>query len=226
LKKSLFIPREKIKEVKLLLSRVITLVIVACLVYLVYLFFSSKKSGSDFELEDSPLKVEQIRSILELNTLKFQDEVVVDTVEYYGSTAELVQGTVEKLMDFDQLKNGLKPSGVKRRLSLVVRGELLYGVNLKTKDFQLIPSSDSVIVKIPQPELLSISVNPDNTKVFIENGFWKDSERRTLQIEAKLKMVASGEALKLAERAKQRIVKLIEKMVRTDRKVIIQFYGE
>lgn len=223
MKKSLFMQHGKIKEITTLISRILVLLVLVGLGYIIYWFFFVKKPNSDYELENTPLKVEQIRSILELNTLKFQDEVVVDTIEFYGSTTELIQGTMQKLMDLDQLKNGLKPSNVKRRLSLVVKGELIYGVNLKTNDFQLIPTRDSIIVKIPQPELLSISVNPDNTKVFIENGFWNDAERRSLMVRAKLKMVATGEELHLVERAKQPIEKLIEKLLRTDRKVIIQF---
>ena len=215
--------RQKIKEIRTLIVRLVLVALIAFGIYWVYQLFFKGESTDDIVLDETPLKVEQIRSILELNTLKFQDEAVVDTLEYYQSDSEVLWGTLDKLTDPDQFKNGLRPSGIKRRLTLIVRGELLYGVDLKRKDFQFIPEGDTLTIIIPQPELLSVSINPKGTEVYIENGEWKDYERAFLQRKARNKMIASGVRLKLPERAKAPLEKALRSLVRTDKTLVIKF---
>lgn len=215
--------RRKRREIRTLIVRLGTLAIIAVLAYFAYTFFFGSASADDMEIDETPLNVEQIRAILELNTLKFQDEAVVDTLEFYENASEQVSGTLEKLFSIDQMKNGILPSSIKRRLSLIVKGELLYGVNLKTKDFSFKRQGDSIVVTIPKPELLSVSVNPNNTEVFVENGFWKDYEKQQMVIKAKNKMIRTGQELQLPERAKAPLVKLLHQLIKSDKQVIIQF---
>lgn len=214
---------QKIKEIRTLIIRLVLVALIAFGAYWVYQLFFKGDSADEIVLEETPLKVEQIRSILELNTLKFQDETVVDTVEYYKSDSEVIWGTLDKLTDPNQFKHGLHPTSVKRRLTLIVRGELLYGVDLKRKDFQFIPKDDTLTIVIPQPELLSISLNPKGTEVYLENGEWKDYERASLQRKARNKMIASGNRLKLPERAKAPLEKALRALVRTDKTLVIKF---
>lgn len=214
---------QKIKEIRTLIIRLVIVGLIAFGGYWVYQLFFKGPASDEIVLEETPLKVEQIRSILELNTLKFQDEAVVDSVEYYKSESEVLWGTLDKLTDPNQFKHGLHPNGVKRRLTLIVRGELLYGVDLKRKDFQFLPKGDTLTIIIPKPELLSVSINPKGTEVYLENGEWKDYERAGLQRKARNKMIASGDRLKLPERAKAPLEKALRALVKTDKIVIIKF---
>lgn len=214
---------QKIKEIRTLIIRLVLVALIAFAAYLVYQWFFKSESSDEIVLKDTPLKVEQIRSILELNTLKFQDEAVVDSVEYYESGSEAVWGALDKLVDPDQFKHGMRASLVKRQLTLIVRGELLYGVDLKRKDFQFLPGNDTLTIVIPQPELLSVSINPKGTEVYLENGHWQDYERVHLQRKARNKMIASGNRLKLPERAKAPLEKALRALIRTDKVLIIQF---
>ena len=99
--------RPKIRETLTLIVRLIAL---TGIIFLVYFLFFRKSNSNEIVLDDAPLKVEQIKSILELNAINFQDEVVVDSVEYYQNMGEAFSGTIEKLFDINQLKNSLKSS--------------------------------------------------------------------------------------------------------------------
>jgi len=215
--------RQRIREIRTLIVRLALVAVIAFVGYWVYQLFFKGESRDEIVLEETPLKVEQIRAILELNTLKFQDEAVVDSVEYYKSESDVLWGTLDKLTDPNQFKHGLHPSNIKRRLTLIVRGELLYGVDLKRKDFQFIPKGDTLLILIPQPELLSISLNPKGTEVYLENGDWQDYERAHLQRKARNKMIASGNRLKLPERAKAPLEKALRALVKTDKILVIKF---
>lgn len=215
--------RQRIKEIRTLIVRLALVALIVFAGYWIYKLFFRVESKDEIVLDETPLKVEQIRSILQLNTLKFQDEAVVDTVEYYHSGTEALMGSLDKLMDVDQIKHGLSGDGVKRRLTLIMKGELLYGVDLQRKDFQFISKADSLIILIPKPELLSIALNPKGTEVYIENGEWQDYERMSLQRKARNKMIASGNRLKLAERAKAPLEKALRALVKTDKVLTIKF---
>lgn len=214
---------QKIRELKTLIVRLGILAIIGIVGYFVYRWFAGGTSSDEITLEETPLRVEQIRSILELNTLKFQDEVVVDSVEYYKSAGEQVSGNLEKLFDPDQFKHAVKASLVKRQLTLVVRGELLYGVDLKRKDFRLVPVGDTLEIYIPEPELLSVTLTPKQTQVITENGYWKDYEVIDLEKKAKKKMIRSGDQLHLVERAKTPLEKCLKGLVRTRKTVVIKY---
>ncbi len=202
--------QQKRREIRTLIVRLGILSLIGVVGYLAYRWFGPDTASDEIVLQDSPLKVEQIRSILELNTLKFQDEVVVDSAEYYNSTSDQIAGNLNKLIDVDQFKHGISGSAVKRRLTLIIKGELLYGVDLKRRDFQMQPQGDTLIIVIPTPELLSIAVSPKKTEIVTENGYWKDYEIGALERNAKEKMKLSGERLRLVERAKEPLEKCLK----------------
>ena len=202
---------------------IVRLIALTGIIFLVYFLFFRNSNSNEIVLEDTPLKVEQIKSILELNAINFQDEVVVDSVEYYQNMGEAFSGTLEKLFDINQLKNSLKSDGIKRRLTLIVRGNLMYGVDLKKKDFQFKTYDDSTILILPEPELLSIETNPANTEVYIENGYWKDSERIILMNLARKRMIQTADELHLKEKVKKPIEKLLHVLNASNKKLIIQY---
>lgn len=213
----------KRQKIRVILTLIVRLIALTGIIFLVYFLFFRNSNSNEIVLDDAPLKVEQIKSILELNAINFQDEVVVDSVEYYQNMGEAFSGTIEKLFDINQLKNSLKSDGIKRRLTLIVRGNLMYGVDLKKKDFQFKTYDDSTILILPEPELLSIEANPTNTEVYIENGYWKDSERIILMNLARKKMIQTADELHLKEKVKKPIEKLLHVLNASNKKLIIQY---
>lgn len=216
--------RTKAKEIRKLIIR---LIVIAALIVGGLLFYKACKSSSGqeaWEIDDTPLHVEQIREIIELNTVRFRDEVVVDTVEYYSSASEQISANLQKLTDIRQFKEGITGSAIKRRLTMIIKGELLYGVDLKTRELIILPQGDSLMVKIPQPKLLSVSLTPHDTEVFIESGKWRDFERQALQRKARAKMIASGERLNLKEKARAPLERLLKQLIVTEKQLVIEYY--
>ncbi len=211
------------REYKRLAVNILVVLILILAGYGIYKLFFASSDTDEIVIDDTPLKVEQVRSILELNAIRFKDEVVVDSIEYYKNSSEVIEGSFSKLFDYDQFKHGVRASHIKRELTLIVKGELLYGVDLKKKEFEMIPQGDSLLIKIPSPELLSLSISPNKTEVYLENGVWRDFERRALERKARQKMVNSGERLKLAEKAKEPIKKIINQLLKTKKTFISEF---
>lgn len=216
--------RNKIKEIRTLVFRLAVVGGIVVLGVLLYRWWFADESKEGWAIEDTPLHVEEIRRIIELNTIRFRDEVVIDSLEYYSNAAEQISGNLNKLIDPDQVKHGISSSNVKRRLTMIVKGELLYGVDMKRKDFSVTPENGRLVVRIPQPELLSINLTPENTEVFVENGEWRDYERQMLQRKARSKMIATGERLKLREKAKAPLERLLRQLIRTDQPLVIEYY--
>lgn len=216
--------RSKKSELKLLITRLGIIAAIGVVGVILYRWLFADKNKNTYAIEDTPLHVEEIRKIIELNTIRFRDEVVVDTVEYYDNLGEQINGNLGKLFDYDQAKHGISSSNVRRRLTMVVKGELLYGVDLKRKEFSVTPEKGKLIVRIPEPELLSVSVSPKNTDIFVENGDWKDYERQAMQRKARTKMIHSGERLQLREKSKEPLEKLIKQLVRSNDPIVVEYY--
>lgn len=215
--------RTKLQEVLTLIKRLAILGGLVVVILFTWKWCSGSGEEDDFVIDDTPLRIEQIRKIIELNTVKFRDEVVVDTVEYYRDAGEKISGTMEKLQDPNQIRHGLSGSNVKRRLTLIMKGELLYGVDLKKRKFAITSDEQQVTVTLPKPTLLTISLTPEKTEVFAENGEWKDYERQRLQEKAKNKMIASGEKLKLAEKAKEPLERVLRQLIKTSKPIVFRY---
>lgn len=215
---------KKIKEIRTLVVRLIALAVIALGVYFIVEIVREANGSREATIDDTPLRVEQIRSILELNTLRFEDEVVVDSVVYYDGGLDQMSKTLSKLNDFNTIDEVFTSNPIEKRLTLVVKGELLYGIDLKLKDFELEEKNDTLFLRLPEPQLLSATVNPTDTDVFVEYGVWSDYARRKMMVKAKKKMIKSGEELHLSERAKQPLEKCIRQLVLTEKPIIITYY--
>ncbi len=215
--------KNKLKELRTLVVRVVVIAGIALAVYVGYEIVKEYTNSRKTTIDDTPLRIEQIRSIVELNTLRFQDEVVVDTIEKYNGTAEQLSGTIGGLLSLEHFHDALSGSLIKRRMALVVQGELLYGVNLKLHDFDLKEVNDTLYLTLPEPELISATVNPSGTDVFVETGTWSDYARRVMMNKAKKKMIASGKRMHLADRAKEPLIRLITQLVQSEQPIKIQF---
>jgi hypothetical protein len=207
------------------IKNIFILVVILALGYFLYNYFF-KEEEDRFSLESTPLHIERIRSIAEISTISYKDEVVVDTVEYYEGTNEMVSGNLNKMTSLDNWKYGVRPSSVKRRLTLIVKGEVRYGFNLTEKNVVVQHNEDTIWVNLPKPKIIDVLVVPSQTEVFLENGTWGDAARVKLEKRAINRLKWNASKLDLEKKASTQMDKLLRAIIPKDRKVLIYFSNE
>lgn len=202
-----------------LLKQLIKLALIGTLVFLFILWWNRKDDGSDFKIENSPMRVEMVRNIAQLANISYKDEVVVDTFELYANSEEMIMGNLQKITDFDNFKHGIKGSQVKRRLTLIVKGEVLIGFDLKKKEFKISETDSSVLIQLPEPQIIDVLSTASSTKIFQENGIWKDSEITILKNKARKKMRQNALDLNLKQKAKENAKRFLSALIKKGKKI-------
>ncbi len=190
--------------------------VMGCLVFLVMLVYNYFAPADDTELKiaDTPIHIESIKTIAEISTVSYKDEVVIDTVEYYGEFTSV--------LDPDEWMRVIN-RGIKRRLTIIVQGEVKYGIDLTSKNYSVTSNKDSIWVTLPEPKILDVIVTPSKTEIFQEQGNWSDHTRRKLEAKAKYRIQKNAEAISLKKKAQDNTIRLFKKLIRTDRALIIRF---
>lgn len=213
--------RNKKKELFRLIINISVIAVVVVAGIIVFRKCSSD-NNSEWELEHHPLKIENIRKIAELSTVSYQDEVVIDTLEYYDGLKDQISGNIKQLASVDDWKYSVRGSYVKRRLTLIVGGEVRYGFDLKDTVFNVTSSNDTVFVTVSEPKILDVLVVPSKTIVFQEHGNWNDHARRKLQQKAINELTNRSQQLGLAEKSKKQLESLMQKLI-SDRVLIVTY---
>ncbi len=179
----------------------------------IYRFFASSES-EELTIDTTPIHIESIKTIAEISTVSYRDEVVIDTVEFYKKSSNFY--------DPEEWVRLFKRN-VKRRLTLIVKGEIKYGLDLSKKNYTIRSNADTVWINLPQPKMLDIIISPSRTEIFQEQGDWSDATRRQLEDQAKFKMIENAKTLSLQSKAEENTVRLFKKLIHTKQQLIIQF---
>lgn len=210
------------KNIKLLWQVLKLLILVALIVFVVR-WCNKPGSNDELEIENTPMRVEMIRNIAEIATISYKDEVVADTVEFYKDAQEQFTGTLEKLTDPHDFKYGIRSEWIKRRLTLIVQGEIRYGFDLTHFDLRTQENDSVLTVMLPQPIVTDIIVTPSSTEVFLENGHWRDYEVRQLHNKARRKLIQGAVQLKLEQKARDNMESLLKQLIRTSKRLQVQY---
>lgn len=201
-------------DYKRLIKNIIGLAILG-LVAFVAVFLFRKYSDEELKIDDTPVHIEAIKTIAEISTVSFKDEVVIDTVELYNESFDITN-------PFDW-KEYLYDRNVERRLTMIFRGEVKYGLNLTDGNYEIQHSQDTLKIVLPHPELLDIVLTPSETEIFQEQGEWTDGERKQLESKAKFVFRKNAEDLDLDKKAQENALNLISKLIITDKQLVISF---
>ena len=190
--------------------------VIGCIVFIVMLAYNYFVPSGDSELKiaDTPIHIESIKTIAEISTVSYKDEVVIDTVEYYGEFTSVLDPA-----EWMRVLN----RGIKRRLTIIVQGEVKYGIDLTNKNYSVASNKDSIWVTLPAPKILDVIVTPSKTEIFQEQGNWEDHTRRKLEAKAKYRIQKNAEAISLQKKAQDNTIRMFNKLIRTKRTLIIRF---
>lgn len=204
------------KEVKRLVVNLVIVGIIITLGILIY-FFYFKKEDPKLLIDETPIYVESIKTIAEISTVSYRDEVVMDSVEMAKDEYDIYDPRAWK---------SWYEAGVKRRLTLIIKGEVNYGLDLNDANYSLESGKDTIRLTLPQPKLLDVIITPSETVIFEEKGEWKDDARRILEARAKIKLKENAKNLDFQNKAKENALRLFEKLIQTKKKLIIEFKGD
>ena len=205
------------KDIVRLLKNLVILLLIGGAVYLVYALFFKESPEDVLKIDQTPIHIESIRSIAEISTVNYKDEVVMDSVVRHKGNSTWTWLDSRKM--YDKYLN----SNIKRRLTLIVRGEVRYGVDLTDANYDVRQTDDTIFIQLPKPKVLDVVVSPSKTEIFQEQGKWSDRERKSLESKAKAKLIANAKQMDLNAKTEKNMRRLMNQMIQTDKRVIISF---
>lgn len=202
------------KDYQRLIKNLIGLGLIAAVAILIYIFFI-REGEKELLIDDTPIHVESIKTIAEISTISYKDEVVVDTIEYYKGGFDVYNPIKWKEIVYDRK--------VKRQLTLIFKGEVKYGIDLTDGNYSVEQNEDTLWMNVPAPKILDIIISPKLTEVFQEKGQWSDGSRKKLESIGKYKLKKNAEAMNLEKKSLENAERLFDKLIQTDKKLIIRF---
>ena len=142
-------------------------------------------------IDDTPVIVTKIRSLGELTTACYYDELVLSQTKpnAFSSTA------------LGSLAEGLGKD-VDDHLVLIAKGTVRAGLDLMDiteEDVRFV--GDTAYIRLPAPQYLDVIVNPSDFEVFAETGKWTHEEITGLQGTARTRLLMGADHYGLKSRA-------------------------
>ena len=131
-----------------LLINLFILAVLASGGFAIYRMFSSN-GHDELRIRETENNIQSIRTIAEISTVTYRDEVVVDSAEYHSGESSIINP-----LDWYRMYT----HEVKRRLTLIIKGELRYGLDLTDSNFSIENTDDSLLIHLPEPKLLDVSL--------------------------------------------------------------------
>ncbi len=163
-------------------------ILIAALFYLP----GSRKGRHTLTIDDTPVIVTKIRSLGELTTACYYDEIVLT-------------GTKQNVFSSSPLGSIARDGfgkDVDDHLVIIAKGTVRAGIDLmEMTDDRIRFSGDTVFVRLPAPQYLDIIVNPSDFEVFAETGKWTHEQVTSLQNTARQRLLMGADHYGLKSKA-------------------------
>jgi hypothetical protein len=147
-------------------------------------------SSQPVTIDDTPILIKDIRSLGQVITATFSDEVVADSVIKHH---------------FPQLPL------TDDRLVIIARGKVLAGVDMKLlADSSITVTKDTVRMQLPQTKIIDVIINPADYETFEETGQWSQEAVTAVKLKAKDKITANAFTKNIIEKANTKAKAVIE----------------
>ena len=142
-------------------------------------------------IDNTPVIVSKIRSLGELTTACYYDEMVLSRTKENAFSSSALGSLAEGLgKDVDD------------HLVLIAKGTVRAGLNLmdmSEEDVRFV--GDTAYIRLPAPQYLDVIVNPSDFEVFAETGKWTHEEITGLQETARTRLLMGADHYGLKSRA-------------------------
>lgn len=147
-------------------------------------------SSKPVTIDDTQIIVKDIRSLGQIITATYYDEVVVDSV---------IERRFPRLPLTDD------------HLVIIARGKVLAGIDLKgLSDSSVTVTKDTVHMQLPQTKIIDVIINPGDYITFEETGKWNQEAVMAVKLKAKDKITANAINKKIIEKANTKAKAVLE----------------
>lgn len=155
-------------------------------------------AAAPITIDNTPLLVKNIRSIAQLMTIEYHDEVVVDTSR---GSARMIP-----------LPPFVLP--VKAKLVAIVKGKLIAGIDLSGLDSSRFSGTrDSIHIALPRAQVLQVIINPTDVEIFDEAGEWNQAALIALKGKAGYRITRNALAQGVLRRSDEKARSLVEQLM-------------
>ena len=179
------------KKIIVKITPAAVLLVVLLLVGAFLLHRGIRQEKRPLTIDDTPVIVTKIRSLGELTTACYYDEMVLSRTKENAFSSSALGSLAEGLgKDVDD------------HLVLIAKGTVRAGLDLMDmteEDVRFV--GDTAYIRLPAPQYLDVIVNPSDFEVFAETGKWTHEEITGLQETARTRLLMGADHYGLKSRA-------------------------
>ena len=179
------------KKIIVKITPAAVLLVVLLLVGAFLLHRGVRQEKRPLTIDDTPVIVSKIRSLGELTTACYYDEMVLSRTKENAFSSSALGSLAEGLgKDVDD------------HLVLIAKGTVRAGLDLmdmSEEDVRFV--GDTAYIRLPAPQYLDVIVNPSDFEVFAETGKWTHEEVTGLQDTARQRLLMGADHYGLKSKA-------------------------
>ena len=179
------------KKIIVKITPAAVLLVVLLLVGAFLLHRGIRQEKRPLTIDDTPVIVSKIRSLGELTTACYYDEMVLSRTKPNAFSSSALGSLAEGLgKDVDD------------HLVIIAKGTVRAGLDLMEmteEDIRFV--GDTAYIRLPAPQYLDVIVNPSDFEVFAETGKWTHEEITGLQETARTRLLMGADHYGLKSRA-------------------------
>ena len=179
------------KKIIVKITPAAVLLVVLLLVGAFLLYRGIRQEKRPLTIDDTPVIVSKIRSLGELTTACYYDEMVLSQNKPNAFSSSALGSLAEGLgKDVDD------------HLVIIAKGTVRAGLDLMEmteEDIRFV--GDTAYIRLPAPQYLDVIVNPSDFEVFAETGKWTHEEITGLQETARTRLLMGADHYGLKSRA-------------------------
>ena len=151
-----------------------------------------RQEKRSLSIDDTPVIITKIRSLGELTTACYYDEMVLSRTKQNAFSSSALGSLA---------RDGLGKD-VDDHLVIIAKGTVRAGVDLMDmteEDIRFV--GDTAYIRLPAPQYLDVIVNPSGFEIFAESGKWSHEEVTGLQDTARQRLLMGADHYGLKSKA-------------------------